>query len=156
MDGISDFLPEELAGLVKALKDGANTLVISNNGQTHSYRERGVATLFRLLSESPETLNGALLADKVIGKGAAALMILGGVRLVYGEVVSQPAVELFKNSGVEFYCGLTVRNIANRAGTGICPVETLCAPCLTAEECLPLIAAFIASMKRDATNPTDH
>ena len=42
------------------------------------FRERGVADLFRLLREEPQLLRGAFIADKVVGKGAAALMVLGG------------------------------------------------------------------------------
>ena len=38
------------------------------------FRERGVADLFRLLREEPQLLRGAFIADKVVGKGAAALV----------------------------------------------------------------------------------
>ncbi len=38
------------------------------------FRERGVADLFRLQHEEPQLLRGAFIADKVVGKGAAALM----------------------------------------------------------------------------------
>ena len=72
------------------------------------FRERGVAALFRLLREEPQLLRGAFIADKVVGKGAAALMVLGGVEGLFADVVSRPALEL-------------------RAGTGTCPVEQLCA-----------------------------
>jgi len=35
----------------------------------------------------------------------------------------------------------------NRAGTGTCPVEQLCAGAETAAECLPLIEGFMQKMK---------
>lgn len=52
------------------------------------FRERGVADLFRLLHEEPQLLRGAFIADKVVGKGAAALMVLGGVEGLFADVVS--------------------------------------------------------------------
>ena len=55
------------------------------------FRERGVADLFRLQHEEPQLLRGAFIADKVVGKGAAALMVLGGVEGLFADVVSRPA-----------------------------------------------------------------
>lgn len=102
--------------------------------------------MFRILNREPELLCGASIADKVVGKGAAALMIAGGVRWVYADVISTAAMELFTKSGVEVEFKESVPNIINRAGTDICPVEKLCQDCKTVEECLPLIDKFIKEM----------
>ena len=117
--------------------------IIHNNGATRTFHERGVKDLHRLLTQEPEILSGASLADKVVGKGAAALMIAGGVAWVYADVISQAAMELFEQSRVDVQYGEIVPNIINRTGTDICPVEKLCQECKTAEECLPLIDKFI-------------
>ena len=122
--------------------------IIHNNGTTRTFHERGVKDLHRLLTQEPEILSGASLADKVVGKGAAALMIAGGVKWVYADVISQAAMVLFKQSRVEVQYGEIVPNIINRTGTDICPVEKLCRNCKTAEECLPLIDKFITEMNR--------
>ena len=122
--------------------------IIHNNGATRTFHERGVKDLHRLLTQEPEILRGASLADKVVGKGAAALMISGGVAWVYADVISQAAMVLFEQSRVEVQYGEIVPNIINRTGTDICPVEKLCQECKTAEECLPLIDKFITEMNR--------
>ncbi|MDE6575575.1 MAG: DUF1893 domain-containing protein, partial [Muribaculaceae bacterium] len=75
----------------------------------------------------------------------AALMILGGVKSIYADVISEPALELLLTVPVEVHFGERVPNIINRAGTGICPVETLCKDCNSAQECLPLIENFVNS-----------
>ena len=46
-------------------------------------------------------MQGATIADKVVGKGAAALMIMGGMAEVYANVVSTPARKLFEQYGVK-------------------------------------------------------
>ncbi len=120
--------------------------VVLNGREMHIFRERGVKDLFRLLHEDPALLDGAFVADKVVGKGAAALMILGGVDSVFADTMSTPAAGLFRAAGITAECTTEVPHIINRTGTGICPVEKLCATCTTAEECLPLIAGFIAGM----------
>ena len=122
--------------------------IIHNNGTTRAFHERGVKDLHRLLEQEPEILSGASLADKVVGKGAAALMIAGGVVWVYADVISCAAMEFFEQSRVEVQYGEIVPNIINRAGTDICPVEKLCRDCKTADECLPLIDKFIKEMSR--------
>ena len=135
--------PAERQQLVDRLHAEQCSCVIRNGAQVRTFRERGVKDLFRLLDEEPELLRGAFVADKVVGKGAAALMILGGVEEVYADVASTAALELFASRGVRVECVQEVPQIINRAGTGRCPVETLCLECRTAEACLEPIRNFI-------------
>ena len=129
--------------------------VIANHGSISLCHERGVNDLLRLLKSDPSMLSGAMIADRVIGKGAAALMILGGVKEAYADVISVPALELFKTASVHVSFAECVPNIINRAGTGICPVEALCSDCQSAEDCLPLIENFIKSINIPQSNASD-
>ena len=136
----------EMNQLVQQLRTGRHTLVVADGGSVFTFDGRGVADLYRLWTEQPAVLRGASVADKVVGKGAAALMIAGGVREVYAEVVSEAACELFGQSAVQLTYGLRVPHIINRAGTGRCPLETLCEPCATVADCLPVIERFVKGM----------
>ena len=160
-----------MKALVETLKEGNHSLVIAkpltaenisslqgqqkeetkNDGiEKHcilKFDGRGVSDLFRLLHEAPDVLEGSLLADKVVGKGAAALMALGKVKEVYADIISQPAFALLEQEGIQVSYGKLVPHIINRAGTGMCPVETRCQPCNTPAECLEEIKAFLAEMK---------
>lgn len=132
--------------VIRQLHDGGYSCVIACGDRVVTCHERGVKDLLRLLDDDPELLRGAFVADKVVGKGAAALMIMGCVACVYADVISRPARDLFAVAGIEVEWGTCVQNIINRAGTGICPVETLCMPCKEAEECLPLIRQFVSAI----------
>ena len=121
--------------------------VIRNGGTMRSFHQRGVSDLWRLLHEEPELLRGAFIADKVVGKGAAALMAAGGVRGVFARTVSRPALDLLAEAGIPVEYETVVPHIINRAGNGICPVESLCADARTPEECLPRIGEFVRRMK---------
>ena len=134
--------------IIAMLHAEACSCVIANGHRIESFHERGVKDLHRLLCDDRALLDGAFIADKVVGKGAAALMVAGGVMGVYTDVISRPALTLFSESDIDVEYGTLVENIINRAGTDICPVEKLCEECLTAEECLPLITKFIESMQR--------
>lgn len=124
---------------------------VLRNGNVHTYEQRGVADLYDLLHRHPQLLCGAEVADKVVGKGAAALMVLGRVKEVYADVISEPALALFAGAGIPVSYALSVPAIRNRTGDGWCPVETLCRDCATAADCLPLIRGF---MERNATRVT--
>lgn len=133
---LTDILHEERCSCVIASKEGITIC-----------RDRGVRDLFRILQETPSLLENALLADKVIGKGAAALMVVGMVKEVYADVISRPALDLLATAGIPVSYGECVPNIINRAATGICPVEILCMEASAAEECLPLIKGFLTGIE---------
>ncbi len=134
--------------LIEILEKENCSLVIRSQGKEQCYWQRGVADLHYLLHNEPEMLHDAQLADKVVGKGAAALMALGHVREVFAHTISQPALCLLKKAGITVNYEQCVEHIINRAGTDWCPVEKLCSQADTPEECLPLIESFIAKMKQ--------
>lgn len=136
----------DLASLTETLHREHCSCVIAGDGRTVLCHRRGVIDLLDALRSDPQLLRGAFVADKVVGKGAAALMILGGVSVLHADVISLPALRLLEDSGVEVSHDTCVPNIINRSGTGVCPVETLCRDCLTAAECLPLIEDFVNKM----------
>lgn len=113
------------------------------NGDIRTFRQRGVADLYELLNREPDFLQGSSVADKVIGKAAAALMILGGVKEIYADVISEPALALLREAAVKVSFGQAVDHIINRTQTGWCPLETICYQIKSAPEILPLIREFI-------------
>ena len=138
-------MPDEL---IRILQDGNHSLVVAGDG-IRTFDGRGISDLYGLLTEHPGWLRGASVADKVVGKGAAALLILGGVRELFAGVVSTSALGLLKDSGIPVRFSQEVAHIVNRKGDGVCPVETLCKECTTAAQCLPLIREFVAKIKNN-------
>lgn len=130
--------------IVKLLHEGAHSLVISSRNEVRKFDGRGVSDLRRLLKEEPDMLKGASIADKVVGKAAAALMILGGVDELHADVISCQALALLAQTTMKTTFDKEVPHIINRANTGWCPMETCCKDCQTAEECLAAIDGFIA------------
>ena len=133
--------------LINLLHTGGYSCVIANEGKILTFNQRGVADLYDLLTREPEFLKGALIADKVVGKGAAALMILGGIKELYTDVVSSNAMDLFQTSDVKVDFVQEVPFIWNRDHTGWCPVETMCSEEESAEAILQLIRGFLERIK---------
>ena len=112
--------------LIDILHDEGLTLVVkSADGTIHRFTQRGVKDLLTLVTTTPEVLHGAIIADKAVGKAAAACMVTGGVSRVYADVMSKPALALLQQHGVKAEFGTLVDHIINRAGTDWCPMEKL-------------------------------
>ena len=120
--------------------------VICKDGRMRTFRERGVKDLYRLLKEEPEFLRGAFVADKVVGKAAASLMILGGISGLHADVASEPAMSLLKRCGDDAECTECVPHVINRSGTDWCPLEKRCFGLETPQECLASIEEFLAGL----------
>lgn len=109
------------------LSDGKYTCVLANEKITLSTKERGVKPLVKWL-ESSLDFHDFSAADKVIGKGAAFLYLLLGIKSIYAFVISTPALELLRERNVYVEYSQEVDNIINRQGTGICPFEEAVLP----------------------------
>lgn len=132
--------------LVQILQDGNHSLVVAGDG-IRTFDGRGISDLYRLLCEEPVFLHEAHVADKVVGKAAAALLALAAVGGIYADVISRPAFNLLESAGVLTTYGTMVPHIINRAGTGMCPLEKRCMACKTPEECLVQIRLFVGDME---------
>lgn len=129
--------------LIDTLHQGGYSCVVRNHGETRTFRQRGVADLWSLCQDNENFLNGALIADKVVGKGAAALMVYGGICEVHADVISSPALALLKANGIRVTFRTKTDRIANRKGNGLCPVESLCIDLQSVEKMYEEISNFI-------------
>ncbi len=134
--------------LIELLDREGYSCVVSKWGEVRSFRQRGVADLYQLLSHDSEFLHGSMVADKVVGKGAAAIMIRGGVERLYSHTISEGAMELLEQTEIKVEYGRRVPHIINRTGDGWCPVETLCRDLHSVEEILPQIDKFMIEIKK--------
>ena len=106
---------------VTLLKEG-NACVLIGENKTLCSTRRGVAPLLSWLEEG-ENCQGMLAADKVVGRAAAFLYVLLGVKEVHALVLSESAEEVFLRFGLPYSFEEKVRAIRNRAGDGFCPME---------------------------------
>lgn len=132
--------------LIQLLHEGQHSLVVAN-GEVCIFNGRGVIDLYHLLQDDPGFLYEASIADKVVGKAAAALMAMGRIKEMYADVISRPALDLFSKTDIKIRYGMEVPHIINRTATGWCPLEIRCLNCATPEACFHQIEAFYKHMK---------
>lgn len=117
-------------------------------GNVRLFNKKGVRDLENLLDHEPETLQGAVIADKVVGKAAAGMMACGGVKEVYADVMSRKAVPLLEASGIDFSCAALVDQIAIPEGDNRCPLEKIVEAAETAGEVVSMLRAHFAEMQK--------
>lgn len=147
--GNTVMLSSELQHLVSLLNTTECSLVVqSSNGAITTYNKKGVRDLIWLLDNEAWRLKGAVVADKVIGKAAAGLMVQGGVLAVYAKVMSRKALPLLNEAGIECYSGQIVDKIVIPEGDNRCPLEQIVDSASSAVEVECLLREHFAEMQR--------
>ncbi|MBO7184168.1 MAG: DUF1893 domain-containing protein [Oscillospiraceae bacterium] len=129
------------------LQQTGSTCVLCRDHVVLTTEDRGVRPLVQWLQNEEDTW-ACSAADKVVGKAAALLYCLLGVRSVHGNVMSSAAVKVMRRNGVEVSWDRLTDYIRNRAGTGFCPMEQATAHIDDPEEALPVILTTWASLQK--------
>ena len=106
----------------KVLEEKGCTCVLCKGDDLLFSFEHGVKPLLAWIDEGKD-LTGYGAADQVIGKAAALLYICLGVRDLYGQVISDPAIQVLEEHGVACAYDERVPYIINRMKNGMCPME---------------------------------
>ena len=122
----------------KILKSGGYTCVLLKGEAEYTSRERGVKPLLGFL-ESPCDFSGFSAADKTVGAGAAHLYVLLGVNSVCAGVLSENAKAVLEKNGIKVVFERLVPQIINRAGDGVCPIESAVSSAADPYEALVII-----------------
>lgn len=113
----------DLARARTLLNERGYTYVLVNGDDIVCGTERGVKPLVAL-ARSGRDFRGYAAADKTVGKAAALLYALLGVKEVYAKIMSEQAAAMCEKYGICAEYGRLVPHIINRDGTGMCPMES--------------------------------
>jgi len=135
-------MERQMDKLVEKLHQEGCSCVVSNQ-EVRTFEKRGVDDLYELLTKEPGFLQGADVADRVVGKAVAAMLVKGGVKTVHADLISLSALMLLREAGVETDYDQLVTYIKNTRLTDWCPVEALCYNEQTVDEILPVVKRFV-------------
>lgn len=124
-----------------------NTCVLCSDHMIITDKRRGVRPLLDLL-ESDAVVTGFAVADKVVGKAAAFLYCLLKIKCLFARVISQPALDVLQQAGIETEYGQLVPAIQNRTKDGFCPMESAVWNITSAVEALPAIYEALAQLNK--------
>jgi hypothetical protein len=108
------------------LKDKQYSFVALAKGNIlKTSHKRGVIPLMEMIRDNRDMMQGAVIADKVIGKAAALLAVAYKVKQVYTEILSQQAKKVLDQYSIFYQYERCVDYIQNRSKSGQCPMEKL-------------------------------
>ena len=112
-------LVAEMTGLVRR---GAAAVVTARGGVLGARATgKGVQPILSLLDA--DALRGAIVVDKVVGRAAAAIAVVGRARRVHGLLMGEDAKALLAAHGVTATADRLVPKILNRDLSESCPME---------------------------------
>lgn len=107
----------------KLYETNASLVVLYANGEIKEYYNRRVNDILSIIKENVDALDGAVVADKVIGKAAASLLTVSGVLEIYADTISEYGKEVLDDNNVKYEYKTKTEYIQNNDKTGMCPME---------------------------------
>ena len=108
----------------KLYSTNASLVVLYSNGECKEYYQNRINDIKEILKENREALQGAIIADKVIGKVAGSILTVAGVKEIYADVMSKYAITVLDKNNIRYEYRNLVNNIQNNEKTVMCPMES--------------------------------
>jgi len=125
------------------------TFVCIKEDEKYVSNLHGIAPIMIKLEEDSEYFKDSIVADRVIGKAAAMLLIMGGIKKLYAKIISRHALDILKLTDIEIEFDKVVPYIINRTGDGICPMEETVLTENNCEEAYQLLKQKLTHMKQN-------
>jgi len=115
---------DELVRQMRVALDAGRAAVIAKDGRiVRELDGSGVKPLLDALAEDPNAFADAIAMDRIVGRAAAAIYVVGKAARVLAPVMSEAAVRLLEEHGVASVADAVVPYIINRTRTGPCPMD---------------------------------
>lgn len=107
----------------KLYETNASLVVLYANGECKAYYQNRIKDIKEILQQDRMALQGAVIADKVIGKVAGSILTVAGVKEIYADVMSQYALPVLEQNHVKYEYKNLTDYVQNNDKTGMCPME---------------------------------
>lgn len=107
----------------KLYEKNASLVVLYSNGECKEYYQNRINDIKDILKENSSALENAVIADKVIGKVAASVLTVAGVKEIYADVMSKYALPVLEENNIKYECKTLTDYVINNDKTGMCPME---------------------------------
>lgn len=108
---------------LEILLENHYTFVATKDNFEYHSKLNGIAPIMNKMIEDELYFQDCDIADKVIGKSAAMLLIKSQVKHIHAIVLSQHAKDILDHYDVSYTYDEIVPYIINRTHTGMCPME---------------------------------
>jgi hypothetical protein len=109
----------------KLNENNLSLVIIKNLDLIFETSSQGIKSFLETIERFKKKLEGASVADKVVGKAIALLCVYSKIKEIYAKTLSEQGEEILKKYLIKYEYDYLVKKILNRNGTDICPFEKL-------------------------------
>ena len=124
-------------------------LIILKDDDIIRFTLDGVKTLMTLLKNDPGFLKGTLVIVKEVDKSTAALAVLGNIKEIYADMISEHAVKLLNSYHIKFKYRQIIPFFENKTNSGFDPQEFLAIHCEYPTEIYIKLDGFLSKTPSD-------
>ena len=118
------------------------SLVIAKKGRVlFETQARGISGLLEGIKKIGKNIRDSSVADRIVGRAVALLLVYSGVTSVYAVTISDGGIEVLRNLNILSEFDKRVPNILNLKKTDVCPFEKLVAKVSDPEEAYETLKA---------------
>ena len=99
-----------------------HSICLCRSGRFFTDDSRGISSMMRFIDENKD-LCGYSVADVIVGKAAAMLFVKTGISAVHGKVMSKSGKAYLESHSIPCTYDILTKQIINRQGTDLCPME---------------------------------
>jgi len=99
-----------------------HSICLCRSGRFFTDDGRGISPMMRFIDENKD-LCGYSVADVIVGKASAILFVKAGISAVHGKVMSESGKAYLESHSIPCTYDILTKQIINRQGTDICPME---------------------------------
>lgn len=121
------------------------TICLCKDGNCLYSERRGIAPMMNFIANGTD-MRGYSVADLVVGKAAAMLFVLSGIKSVFAKTLSKSGEEILKRHEIPYEYETLTDKIINRDGTDICPMEKAVSVTEDPQEAYDLLSERIKRM----------
>jgi len=131
----------------QTLKRENLSLVIVKDGKViFKSNLHGIVGLLQAINSLGKQLNLTSVADKVVGRAAALLMVYSRISDVYATIISKDGLMILRKNGIKAEYDNLVPRIMNRRGDDICPFEKISSTARSPEEAYIKLRNYVKKM----------
>lgn len=123
--------------------------ILKDGREIYSSQKRGIAPIISFIEDGGDA-KGSTVYDKIVGKAAALLYALMGVKEVCAEVLSEKAESVLKRHKIAYSFRQKVPYIVNRKGDGTCPMEKAVENIYSPEGALTVLKEELERLRQQA------
>jgi Domain of unknown function (DUF1893) len=128
--------------------DGAAFVLVKAGRVLARGSREGIGELLTATETLGTEVNGASLADKIVGKAVAMVAAHAGLRAVYSPLASEAARRVLSAREIALEAERMVPLILNRRNDGPCPMERLTLPLEQPEEAVTALKEFVSQISK--------